>query len=114
MQISSSAARDVKAYSAIPKEDELLMPCGIGFAPTDVQADTADPQKLTVSLQQTEAMLLEDASDDGASGTGTGNEVTAAAPRADVSSPAHPFLQSPPPYFILYQHTFTLAQDDKT
>ena len=62
-RIASSAARDVKAYSAIPKEDELLMPCGIGFAPTDVQVNDADPQMLTVSLQQTEATLLEDASD---------------------------------------------------
>jgi hypothetical protein len=62
-QISSSAARNVKDYSAIPKEDELLMPCGIGFAPTKVEADTTDPEKLTVSLEQTEAMLLEDASE---------------------------------------------------
>ena len=62
-QISSSAARDVKAYSAIPKEDELLMPCGIGFAPTKVEVDATDPEKLTVSLEQTEAMLLEDASE---------------------------------------------------
>ena len=45
-EIGSSAARDVQAYSALPDEDELLMPCGIGFAPTDVQADTADPEKL--------------------------------------------------------------------
>eukprot|EP01047_Picozoa_sp_COSAG01_P032117 COSAG01_NODE_2307_length_7944_cov_31.370045_5_plen_475_part_00 len=62
-EIGSSAARDVQAYSALPDEDELLMPCGIGFAPTDIEADTADPEKLTVSLQQTEAMLLEDASE---------------------------------------------------
>jgi hypothetical protein len=61
-EIGSSAARDVQAYSALPDEDELLMPCGIGFAPTNVEADATDPEKLTVSLQQTEAMLLEDAS----------------------------------------------------
>jgi hypothetical protein len=62
-QISSSAARDVKDYSAIPTEDELLMPCGIGLAPTKVEVDATDPEKLTVSLEQTEAMLLEDASE---------------------------------------------------
>jgi hypothetical protein len=62
-QINGSTARDVKAYSAIPKEDELLMPCGIGFVPTKVEVDATDPEKLTVSLEQTEAMLLEDASE---------------------------------------------------
>jgi hypothetical protein len=62
-QISSSAARNVKDYSAIPKEDELIMPCGIGFAPTKVEVDATDPEKITVSLEQTEAMLLEDASE---------------------------------------------------
>jgi GTPase SAR1 family protein len=62
-QIRSSAARDVKDYSAIPTEDELLMPCGIGLAPTKVEVDTTDPEKLTVSLEQTEAMLLEDRSE---------------------------------------------------
>ena len=39
------------------------MPCGIGFAPTRVEADATDPEKLTVSLEQTEAVLLEDASE---------------------------------------------------
>jgi len=62
-QITSSAARDVESYSAIPTENELLMPCGIGLAPTAVTVDKTDPEMLTVSLQQTEAMLLEDASD---------------------------------------------------
>jgi hypothetical protein len=61
--ISSSAARNVKDYSAIPTEEELLMPCGIGLAPTKVEVDATDPQKLIVSLEQTKAMLLEDASE---------------------------------------------------
>jgi hypothetical protein len=62
-QISSSAARDVKAFSAIPTEDELLMPCGIGLAPTAVDVDSTDPDMLIISLEQTDAMLLEDASE---------------------------------------------------
>ena len=54
---------DLSAVCLHQSRMKLLMPCGIGLAPTKVEVDATDPEKLTVSLEQTEAMLLEDASE---------------------------------------------------
>jgi hypothetical protein len=52
-----SQARDVQRYSAIPTEHELLMPCGTAFVLQKVEE--ASHGLVSVSMQQTEAVLLQ-------------------------------------------------------
>lgn len=62
--MSNANARSVKEYSAFPKEDELLLPCGTAFATADARYLGDDATFLTVSLEQTETRLLQAASKD--------------------------------------------------
>jgi hypothetical protein len=51
-----SSARCVKRYSAVPTEDELLLPCGTAFSVETVGSPA--PDLLMVSLKQADCMLL--------------------------------------------------------
>eukprot|EP01045_Picozoa_sp_COSAG04_P012313 COSAG04_NODE_824_length_10051_cov_4.830687_2_plen_1826_part_00 len=51
-----SSARDVRLYSAIPKEDELLLPCGSAFTVNTIGCPAQD--LLMVSLKQTNTVLM--------------------------------------------------------
>jgi hypothetical protein len=57
--VTNGTARDVRKYSAIPKEAELLMPAGTAFITTDAQHASKEDTLLEVALEQTEARLLE-------------------------------------------------------
>ena len=62
--LTKSTARDVQRYSAIPVEAELLMPCGTAFVTIEVQRSNDDDTLVEVSLEQTEAKLLQAARND--------------------------------------------------
>ena len=54
--VSSSRARDVKPYSHLPQEDELIMPCGTSFVISKVSE--ISPGAIKVELKQTEQVLM--------------------------------------------------------
>jgi len=62
--VTKGTARDVRRYSAIPKEAELLMPAGTAFITIDAQHSNEDDTLLEVGLEQTEARLLQAAGED--------------------------------------------------
>ena len=51
-----SSARDVKKYSDLPNEDELLLPCGTAFTVNTM--NTIGEDLLMVSLKQTDTVLM--------------------------------------------------------
>ena len=57
--VTKGTARNVREYSAIPTDAELLLPAGTAFITTDAQHANEGDTLLEVALEQTEARLLE-------------------------------------------------------